>query len=233
MAITHFDITRWTDFVRGLTPGADRAAMEAHVVSGCVRCGETLDLVKRVFQSVRIDDTYEPPEHVVRCAKAIGGLLTPQRSRLPRLIARLVYNSFDDLAPVGMRSEDRVSRHGLYEAGDFYVDVRLEQEKGSRVATLVGQLTDRAHPDSSLAEAPVLLLTRKDIIAHAVYNRFGEFQMDFSPAPDLRLHVALTLPSKRLELSLKQLVAEMPKSSGRGKSVSAKRGRNQAPSELV
>jgi hypothetical protein len=230
--MNHFDITQWTDFARGVTPDADRAAMQAHVTSGCVRCRETLNLVMRVFRSARVDDIHEPPDHVVRCAKAIGALLTPQPSRLSRLIGQLVYDSLGELAPAGLRSEDRVSRHGLYEAGDFYVDVRLEQEKGSRVATLVGQLTNRRDPDNSMAEAPVLLMARKDIIAHAVYNRFGEFQMDYAPAPDLHLRVALTPPSKRLDLSLKQLVAEMPNSSDRGKPLSAKQGRNQAASKL-
>jgi hypothetical protein len=57
----------------------------------------------------------------------------------------------------------------------------------------------------------VLLMARKDIIAHAVYNRFGEFQMDYPPARRLRLCVALDPPTKRIELSLNRLVAEMPK----------------------
>jgi hypothetical protein len=207
--MNHFDITQWTDFARGVTPAADRGVMEAHVVSGCARCRETLTLVKRVVESARIDNAYDPPEHVVRCAKALSALLSPKRADVS-LIARLVYDSFGALAPVGMRAEDRISRHGLYEAGDFCVDVRLEQEKGSALATLVGQISNRVDPDSSLVEAPVLLMARKNIVAHTVYNRFGEFQMEYPPAPDLRLRLALVPPGKRLELSLKRLVSEMP-----------------------
>jgi hypothetical protein len=208
--MNHFDITQWTDFARGVTPDADRGVMEVHVVSGCARCRETLNLVKRVVESARIDHAYDPPEHVVRCAKALSALLSPKRSDVSTLIARLVYDSFGQLAPVGIRAEDRVSRHGLYEAGDFCVDVRLEQEKGSALATLVGQISNRVDPDSSLVEAPVLLMARKNIVAHTVYNRFGEFQMEYPPAPDLRLRLALVPPGKRLELSLKRLVSEMP-----------------------
>ena len=222
--MNHFDITQWTDFARGVTPAADRGVMEAHVVSGCARCRETLNLVKRVVESARIDNAYDPPEHVVRCAKALSALLSPRRSNVSTLIARLVYGGFGELAPAGMRAEDRVSRHGVYEAGDFSVDVRVEQEKGSSLATLVGQLSNRVDPDSSMAEAPVLLMARKDIIAHTLYNRFGEFQMDYPPAPDLRLRVALAPPGKRLELSLKRLVSEMPKPTDRGKARSRKRG---------
>jgi len=213
--MNHFDITQWTDYARGVTPDAERAAMEAHVAAGCVRCRESLDLIEQVFQSARVESQYEPPPDMVRCARALGSLLTPQRSRLSRLVGRLVYDSLGDPVPAGMRGEDRVSRHVLYEAGPFYVDLRLEQEKGSALATLVGQLTNRAEPDCTMAEAPVLLMARQDIIAHAVYNRFGEFQMDYPPAPDLRLRVALAPPAKRLELSLKRLVSET-KPSQRG-----------------
>jgi len=224
--MNHFDITQWTDFARGVTAVADRGVMEAHVVSGCARCRETLSLVKRVVESARIDNASDPPEHVVRCAKALSALMSPTRSDVSTLIARLVYDSFGALAPVGMRAEDRVSRHGLYEAGDFCVDVRLEQEMGSALATLVGQISNRVDPDSSLIEAPVLLMARKDIIAHTVYNRFGEFQMEYPPAPDLRLRLALVPPGKRLELSLKQLVSEMPTPTNR-KAPARKQRRNR------
>jgi len=170
-----------------------------------------MDLVERLVASTRADSRYDPPEPVVRCAKAISFLLRPQRSTVSRLVARLVYDSFRDPAPVGLRAQDRVSRHTVYEAGNFSLDLRLEHQKGSPLATLVGQLTNRRDPDSALAEAPVLLMARQDIVAQAVYNRFGEFQMDYPLARQLRLCVAVD-PSKRIELSLNRLVAaEMPK----------------------
>jgi hypothetical protein len=225
----HFDISEWTDFARDVAADADRAAMEAHVSSGCVTCRATLNLVKRVVAGTRADLRSEPPEYVVRCAKAISTLLRPQRSPLSRLVARLVYDSLRDPIPVGLRAEDRVSRHTLYEAGPFYLDLRLEQERGSPFVTLVGQLTNRQDPDSSLPEAPVLLMAQRDIVAHSVYNRFGEFQMDYPPSRHLRLCVALNPPGKRIELSLDRLVAERPKPPQRGKkAVSGHPGRRSA-----
>ena len=200
----HFDISEWTDFARGVAPNP--AAMEGHVLAGCLRCRSTLDLVTRIVASTRADSGYAPPEHLVRWAKAISALQSPRRSLLSRLVPRLVYDSFRDPVLVGLRAEDRVSHHTLYEAGDFYLDLRLEQEKGSPLVTLVGQLTNRKEPDSPLAEGPVLLMGRKDIVAHAIYNKFGEFQMDYPPARHLRLCVALSPPRTRIELSLNRLL---------------------------
>jgi len=224
----HFDITHWTDFARGVAADADRTVMEAHVSSGCRRCRATLDLVQRVVTSTQADGRYEPSEPVVRCAKAISALLRPQGSTVSRLILRLAYDSFRDPVPAGIRAEDRVSRHTLFEAGNFALDLRLEQEKGSRLATLVGQLTNRQEPDGSLDEAPVLLMARKDIVAHAVYNRFGEFQLDYPPSRHLRLCISVSPPGKRLELSLNRLVAEMPKPPEMGSTRRQPMGRSRA-----
>jgi hypothetical protein len=214
----HFDISEWSDFARGVTDEADQASMNAHVASGCVPCRDTLDLVNRVLESARADVRSEPPEHVVRCAKAIGTLLTPRRTGLSRLVARLVYDGFRDPVPAGLRAEDRVSPHGLYEAGPFSIAVRLEQERGASIASLVGQLTNREAPDSDMAEAPVLLLAGPDVVAHTTYNRFGEFQMDYPPSRNLRLCVGLDHPAKRLEVLLKPL---MPKTRARAMAPSA------------
>ena len=227
----HFDISDWTDFARGVAAHADRATMEVHASSGCRRCRATLDLVQRIVTSMRTDGRYEPPESVVRCAKAISALLRPQGSLVSRLIPRLAYDSFRDPVPAGIRAEDRVSRHTLYEAGNFDLDLRFEQEKGSRLATLVGQLTNREEPDGSLDEAPVLLMTRKDIVAHAVYNRFGEFQMDYPPSRHLRLSIAVSPSGKRIELSLNRLVAEMPKPPEMGTTQLRRPGRSRARRE--
>ena len=114
--MNHFDIHQWADFARGLGSTTDRAAMQAHVSSGCARCRTSLDLMHRVAVTARADGQYEPPEHVVRWAKALGSLRRPQRSRVSRLIAHLVTNSLLDPVPAGLRAGDRGSRHALYEA---------------------------------------------------------------------------------------------------------------------
>jgi hypothetical protein len=207
--MNHFDISDWTDFARGCAADPAQAGMQAHLASGCRRCRAALDLLQRVVTATRADDLYEPPADIVRCVKAISAMQRP-RSSVARLVGRLIYDSFTEPLPAGMRAADRVSRHTMYEAGEFFVDLRLEQEKGSPFVTLVGQLTNRTNPDSSLPGAPVLLMAQKDIVAHTVYNRFGEFQMDYPPARHLRLCVALDPPGKRIELSLNRLVAEMP-----------------------
>ena len=75
-------------------------------------------------------------------------------------------------------------------------------------ATLVGQLADRDHPGVDADDVRVELKTRKEILASANCNRFGEFQLDYRPAPALRLDVILGSSGKRLELPLSGLMDE-------------------------
>jgi hypothetical protein len=210
--MNHFDISQWTDFGRGVVPGPERAAMETHLsAQGCVRCRATLDLVRRVVAIARTADRYTPPDYVVRCAKALSALLQPQKARFPSLVAHLIYDSFRDPIPAGMRAEDRLSRQALYEAGNFCLDLRLEHDRGTPLVTLVGQLTNRTAPDSSVPEAPVLLMVRNDIVAHTVSNPFGEFQMEYVPARHLRLCIPLDPTGERIEVSLNRLTGETSK----------------------
>ncbi len=210
----HFDISDWTDFVRGCATDTDRMAMESHLATGCRRCGTTVGLMQRVTAFTRADSLYEPPPDVVRCVKALSAVHRPQSSTVG-LVARLLYDSFHDPLPAGIRAEDRVSHHTVFEAGDFLLDLRAEQEKESPLVTLVGQLTYREDPDRPLAGAPVLVMARKTIVAHAIYNRFGEFEMDYPPARHLRLCVALAPPGKRIEVSLNRLAGAPPEEKNR------------------
>ena len=212
--MNHFDIHQWADFARGLGSTTDRAAMQAHVSSGCARCRTSLDLMHRVAVTARADGQYEPPEHVVRWAKESPETVPaaiwrrPQRSRVSRLIAHLVTNSLLDPVPAGLRAGDRGSRHALYEAGHVSIDFRLDHESVAPLTMMVGQVTSRE--DGFIARTPVLLMDRKEIVAHAVSNQYGEFQLKYAAARHLRLHVSVGPTAETIELALKDIGAEPP-----------------------
>lgn len=201
----HFDISEWADLARGVVPAEARTRMDAHLTSGCGRCRTALDFVQRVVTVARAADNDEPPADAVRWAKAISALRQPQETKGLRLLGRLVFDSFREPLAAGMRAGDRGSRHALYEAGNFCLDLRLEHEMDSALVTLVGQVTDREDPDRHLTEAPVLLMARKDVVAHAVCNSFGEFQMEYPPTQYLRLCIAVDQTGRSIELRLSQL----------------------------
>src|SRR5204863_8914803 len=121
-------LVRWTDLARGLVDARPaRSAMEAHL-PGCPRCERVVSMLRGVRTTARAEAGYEPPERAIRYARAIYSLYGPEKISFPRLIARLVYDSGRAPLPAGMRSQNRLSRHALYEAGNYCLDVQVEQQ---------------------------------------------------------------------------------------------------------
>jgi hypothetical protein len=217
--MTHYNLGQWVDFSRGLARDINRSAMEAHLSKGCARCRRIVEMLGSVaaFGSAQAEN--EPPESALRLARAI--YRRPQKPE--SVLAKLVYDSFRQPLLAGVRTQDRQTRHALYEAGGYYVDLRVEHQRAADMATLIGQLADRERPGADADGVRVELRTRKATIATASCNRFGEFQIDYRPAPALRLDVILGETGRRLELHLSGLLDDQPakgRAKGKGKAQS-------------
>jgi hypothetical protein len=201
----HYDITQWADFVRGLA-AAETSAMQQHLASGCSQCSRIKKLLERFAAATAADAACQVPEYVAHSARAIFALQQPEKVHiLPRILARLIYDSFREPLPVGVRSRQHLSRQAMYEAGDYCVDLRLEQERGASQVTMVGQILNRSQEGLPLQDVPVMLMSGKEVVGRAVSNRFGEFQMEYQPRKHLRLYVPVQGNGKRIEVSLNGL----------------------------
>lgn len=200
----HFDNWQWADFVRGLGDASTRSMMQSHLSSGCAGCRKTADTLLAVVGEARADAEYAPPEAVLRSAHAIYTIVRPETFSLVRLVARLVRDSAREPLPAGLRSQDRLSRRALYEAGDYHVDLQLERQPASGLITLVGQLAARRQL-ASITDVPVWLMQRDSLVGNTTCNAFGEFQLEYEPRRNLRLFVPLREAGKRLEIALDHL----------------------------
>jgi hypothetical protein len=202
----HFSIWQWADYVRGLGEGGIRPAMDAHLLSGCSRCGPIVDVLRGVAVTAQEERNFEPSEQVVRNAQAIYALHTRQSEGWPRLVARLIHDSFRAPLPSGLRTRNRVARHALFEAGTYCLDLQLEHQPASGLVTLIGQLADRTRPEASSAGTPVWLKARRRLVGTTLCNQFGEFQFQYAiEHSHLRLHLPLSTAGKRLEIPLNSL----------------------------
>src|SRR5437879_12818410 len=102
------------------------------ISSGCRKCRRTTDLLHKVEAATRSDSQVHVPDYALRCARAIFFLQQPEKVQiLPRMPARLLYDSFREPLPAGLRTQQRLSRQYLYQAGDYSLDLWLEHERGS------------------------------------------------------------------------------------------------------
>ena len=205
----HFNIWEWADYARGLGADVHRSAMDAHLSSGCARCARTANTFRGVTAIAGAEASHEPPEHAIRYAQAIYSLYRPETTSLPRMLAKLVHDSMREPLPAGIRAQSQLSRHALFEAGSYYLDLQFELQRPSGPVTLVGQLADRHNPAAHSA-VPVWLMQQKSVVASTLCDRFGEFQLEYTPARDLRLCVPLREANKRLEIPLNRLTPEIP-----------------------
>jgi len=203
----HFEFAEWTDFVRGLVEESARLAMERHLASGCRKCRRTANLLHKLVAAARNDSQVQVPDYALRCARAIFLLQQPEKVQiLPRIPARLLYDSFREPLPAGVRTQQRLIRQALYQAGDYTLALRLENERGTSRVALVGQIQNRKELGKRLRGVPVLVASGKQALAQAVSNSLGEFQLEYAPTKRLRLSVPVHQAGKHIEVPLSQPV---------------------------
>lgn len=200
--MTHFTIGQWAEFVHGVDEPAARAAMITHLAR-CARCRQTVETLRTIADLARREAAYGPPVRAVRYAQALYSRYRPETSGFTRLVAELVHDTATAPLPVGLRTQDRLTRHLLYQAGRYQLDLQLEHQPSGRV-TLIGQLADRDAPAASTADVPVWLMERGSLIGSALCNQFGEFRLEYAPGRNLRLRVPVLAAKGLLEVPLGQ-----------------------------
>src|SRR6266571_1575182 len=104
-------------------------------------------------------------------------------------VVRLVFDSFRDPLPAGLRASEARGRRVLYACGSLSVDLWIKPQEGSHRITLEGQILDVAKPGRKLENTAVALHGRKGPMAHATTNEFGEFHLDFEIQPSVGLKI--------------------------------------------
>ena len=100
-------------------------------------------------------------------------------------MAQMVFDSFRQPLPVGVRSSHAAARQLLYKSGSTTVDIRVEPESGTSRLSLVGQVLDAERPDRSVKDLPVVLRSGQDAQTTSVTNEFGEFQFEIEAEENL------------------------------------------------
>jgi hypothetical protein len=205
--VKHLTATDAADFVRGVSARPVRRRIEQHLASGCARCTRAVALYRTIASTARAEGQCDPPSAVLERAADIFSI-PPRRveALTHRVIPRLIFDSLRQPLPAGVRASHSVTRHVLYRAGDFFIDLRIDREHGAPRVSIVGQVTPREPPQPAtpLDAVSVLLLDRRTVVARPPVNAFGEFHFDYDAHAQVRLrilfgaHTGLDVPLSRL-----------------------------------
>jgi hypothetical protein len=179
----HFTIQEWADFERQSLSADQMTSMQGHLETGCKNCLNYLMMWQKVGKIAKNEASCEPPAYLVRNAKGAFELLRPAPGAgWATNLAQMVFDSFRQPRPVGVRSSHAAARQLVYRAGSTTVDIRVEPETGRSRLSLVGQVLDAERPDGSVKALPVILRIGKDDETTTTTNEFGEFHFEVEAA---------------------------------------------------
>ncbi len=198
--ITRFNMTEWSDFVRGVADPDMADQMRDHLDAGSTRSRRTVEALRRVAAVGRADGESPVPPGAVRIAKAIGSTVRADAEpKVRRVPCMLVFDSLLEPAAAGARGAQESHRELTFEAQGYSIDLRLEHEPSFAGASysgtpqaprglgapsarqvVVGQLLKLGDKEP-VARAPVFMFSGERLIGKAVTGRYGEFQVEGSP----------------------------------------------------
>jgi hypothetical protein len=187
--MSHFTDESWFDFVRRLLPAHQMDLMRTHLAEGCSHCRELHAVWRRVASITARESDYEPDDCDVGLALAAFGDRRPAAMSTHRLPPYVVYDSFRDAAPAGVRSVLIHARHLLYEVDKWSVALRLKAEPGNQVS-LAGHVTQRGASGSE-GGLQIKVTSGNALMAKTITNGVGEFYLQCPGRKHLQLHVRL------------------------------------------
>jgi len=188
----HFSDEDWVDFARQQGSAYETARLARHLATGCERCTPMLDFWRGVVGLAGPEPSYRPPDGVVGQARAEFAFRRPEGllGRVARK-ASLVFDSFRQPLPAGVRAAGPSPRQVLYKAGRYLIMLRVEPTAGSDRLSVVGQILDDGNPKKAVENVAVLVLNGEETVERTLTNRLGEFQMEPNPAASLRISIGV------------------------------------------
>ena len=188
----HFTEEDWFDFAHQQAAPSVRASLERHLEKGCSRCTQTVRLWRAVLDVADQQAACRPPDSALRQVKGDFALRRPKRlvERVAEQAA-LVFDSFRQPQPMGVRGAGPTPRQLLYKAGRYMIRLRLEPAADTERMSIVGQLVDEHPSPAAVQDIAVLALKGGKTLDRTLTNHLGEFVLEPDAAEDLRLCVGV------------------------------------------
>ena len=192
--VTTEEISNYTD---GKASDTERQFIDNHTTS-CSECKELHQDFQMLVNRLREDSTFEPPRDLVQWGiNLFQPVMQPQaKGSFRRLIASLVYDTYDQPALAGVRRVGAPPRQLLFRAGEVDVDVKIESMEANDRITLVGQVLSNAA--KFFDNTPVKLESHGIVRYRTRTNLVGEFSFDEVPRDTY--HLSVDLPEGQITL---------------------------------
>jgi hypothetical protein len=185
------------NYTDGTTSVTERTSYEKHLTA-CNECHELSQEFNLLLARVKNDSTSEPPTDLVQWGVNLFQPVAQLKKggALKKLIALLVFDTFDQPMLAGVRRVGAPPRQLLFRAGEVDVDVKIESVEANDRITLVGQVLSNA--DKFFENTPVKLESHGIVRYKTRTNLVGEFSFD--EVPKDTYHLSVDLPEGQITL---------------------------------
>src|SRR6266404_4828860 len=123
----HLSTDNLITYIDGRTLAAEKPAVEQHL-SVCGECAGLRQELQSLVSHLQQDSAYEPPADVLQWGVVLfQPVMQPgSEGKVRRIIAALVFDTFEEPALAGVRRVGVLFRQLLFRAGDVDVDVKID-----------------------------------------------------------------------------------------------------------
>ena len=193
----------WVDYVRGVTPPDQSNRMSALLETGDPVATNLHRLATGLAEATPwLAGPAAPRDVLQRALSVFVPVEVHSVWGFPVLPVRTLFDSLLEPQPAGLRTQGALHRETIHQAGEYQLSLRLEQEPGSEVMALIGQILPNENVNDAVSHRPVFVFQKDKLVARTLSTDNGEFQLEFSGRQPLRLVLALSQPDRRIELDL-------------------------------
>ena len=192
MRFRHISLLEFAAYQLGTASPSIVLRVERHLGKNCAECRAAHEFLGHLVRVMRRERQATPPEAVVKRARSIFRLL-PARALQPpapyESLARLVFDSFREPAPAGVRSVLSPSRHLVFDDQGLVVDLQVEAEVAAERQAITGQVQSQEAAARHLEGLPVMLVAEGQVLMSTRTTALGEFLFRDAPRRELALFV--------------------------------------------
>jgi hypothetical protein len=166
--------------------------MRKHLEAGCAGCARDERIMRELQAFADRDGALDIPEDEVNRIRRLAILQRPRNVFIGSRRATLLFDSFREPIPSGVRSAAHAPRHSLYRGGGLCIDFQQNAVPGGRAVSLIGQVTLGAGTRDQVPGVTVSLTAGRETLARATTNLSGEFEMEYAPPDNRRLDMRLS-----------------------------------------
>jgi hypothetical protein len=193
----HVTVENLINYMDGQPTDVEKSTLEGHLTT-CAECRQLKQEFQVLTIRLREDSSYEPPSELVQWGVSLfQPVMQPEPAgTLRKMIASLVFDTFDQPMMAGVRRVGAPPRQLLFRAGDVDVDVKIESMEANDRITLVGQVLSSA--SKFFDNTPVKLESHGIVRYRTRTNVVGEFSFD--EVPKDTYHLSVDLPEGQITL---------------------------------